>query len=77
MNKCFLLNSVIKSHRSVLSFLRKTQKPLKGVLNPNFRPCSFEFNKNRLFKMKFDLSFKSSVTSKTEDILKLFFPLAA
>jgi len=33
--------------------------PLKGVLNPIFRPFSFELNKkNRFFKMNFDLGFR-------------------
>jgi len=38
------------------------------VLNPNFRTFSFELKKIRLFKIKFDLDFKSSMTSDSEDI---------
>jgi len=40
----------------------------KGVLNPNFRSFSFELNKKYIFKMNFDLGFKSSVTSETKGI---------
>jgi len=29
----------------------------KRVLNPNFRPFSFGLNKNRFFKINFDLGF--------------------
>jgi len=43
------------------------QRSLKGVLNPNFRPYNFELNKNRFFKMNFDLGFKV-LTSETEDV---------
>jgi len=31
---------------------------VKGILNPNFRPFSFELKKKRFFKMNFDLGFK-------------------
>jgi len=41
---------------------------IKGVLNPNFRPCSFELKKVRFFKMNFDLGFRVLLTSETEDI---------
>jgi len=30
----------------------------KGVLNPNFRPFSFELQKNRFFKINFYLGFR-------------------
>jgi len=39
----------------VVSLLGKT---LKGVLNPNFRPVSFELKKYRFFEINFDLGFR-------------------
>jgi len=41
---------------------------LKGVLNPNFQTFRFELKKKKIFKINFDLGFKSSATSGTEDI---------
>jgi len=31
---------------------------IKGVLNPNFRPFSFELKKIRFFEVNFDLDFR-------------------
>jgi len=31
---------------------------IKGVLNPNFRPISFELKKIRLLEINFDLGFR-------------------
>jgi len=50
----------------------KVKKQLKGVLNPNFWPFSFEMRKIRYFKINFELGCKSSVTSETEDIWNSF-----
>jgi len=50
--------------------------PLKGILNPNFRPFSFELNKNRFFKMNFDLVFRVLWPQKLK-IFKIIFPLSS
>jgi len=47
---------------------------VKGVLNPSFWPFSFELNKNRFFKMNFDLGFRVLRPRKLK-IFKIFFPL--
>jgi len=34
------------------------EQTFKGVLNPNFRPFSYELKKIRLFEMNYDLGFR-------------------
>jgi len=53
----------------------------KGVLNPNFRPFSFELKKIRFFKINFfkinfDLGFRV-LWSRTLNIFKILFPLSS
>jgi len=48
---------------------------VKGVLNPNIRPFSFELNKNIYFKINFDLGFRVLRLRKLK-IFKLLFPLS-
>jgi len=44
------------------------QNDVTILLNPDFRPFSFELKKIRFFEINFDQGFKSSVTSDTENI---------
>jgi len=48
---------------------------LKGGLNPNFQPFSFELRKNRFFEMNFDLGFRVQWPQKLK-IFEIIFPLA-
>jgi len=49
---------------------------IKGALNPNFRSFSFELNKNRFFKINFDLGFRVLLLRKLH-IFKILFPLSS
>jgi len=64
-----------QSVMSIVSELGRLQWKLKGVLNLNFRPFSFELNKNRFFKMNFELGFRDLRLQKPK-IFKLLFPLS-
>jgi len=48
------MESIGRSYR----LFRVSGKPIKGVLNLNFRPFSFELKKKRFLKINFDLGFR-------------------
>jgi len=49
---------------------------IKGVLNPNFRPFSFELKKIGLFEINFDLGFRV-LRPRTLKIFEIVFPLSS
>jgi len=74
-----LLNSLVTRNIAFVEFCMhaatsKMTFGIKGVLNPNFQPFSFELKKKKIFWNKFWSRFQSSVTSNTEDIWNSFSP---
>jgi len=48
----------VSSANNFVSQLIEFRENVKGVLNPNFRLISFELNKNKFFKINFNLGFR-------------------
>jgi len=56
LSRVFSANyELLNEHKVNIYYFLLLTEMLKGVLNPNFRSFSFELEKNKFFKINFDL----------------------